>query len=352
MTENSKQDGSPEADGHSSDVSLELEELLDSLRREVASSETLVEQIKTLREQTQSYREQAHSLLSEVTSSHTEITNQTNTIRQALPEATQILTSSQETSGAIKQIKKEAEHQLNTVETFVNRLDNAQQLTDAYETEIEAKREQYGQLVDEINRLLPGATSAGLATAFAKQKNRFFIPKIIAVVVFVICIAALIAIAAYGDGNIFSTRTAPTLSQIGAYLLRRLPLALPVIWLALYAMRQHNLNERLEEDYAYKETIASAFQGFKQQMGEVDGEESGATSAILADNVIKTISLSPGRLYDTKPQDVTPLNSAVESMSQLLDKLTELKKSSEDEDTRKLITEVMTALRKFTIPFS
>ena len=43
---------------------------------------------------------------------------------------------------------------------------------------------------------------------------------------------------------------------------RRLPLFFALVWLAIYAGRNGTMVVRMEEDYAYKEAISTAFEGY------------------------------------------------------------------------------------------
>jgi hypothetical protein len=89
----------------------------------------------------------------------------------------------------------------------------------------------------------------------------------------------------------------------------RLPLIVPLVWLAIFAGRNYNLATRLEEDYAYKEAISTAFQGYKREMKELSTDNSDKASPIntLCGNVLTALSQRPGRIYEGKHQDVTPL---------------------------------------------
>jgi hypothetical protein len=86
----------------------------------------------------------------------------------------------------------------------------------------------------------------------------------------------------------------------------RLPIVLPVVWLAIYAGRNYMLSVRMEEDYAYKEAISTAFEGYKREMEKItagDGENPTPLTT-LCSNILKAIAERPGRIYEGKPQDI------------------------------------------------
>ncbi len=90
----------------------------------------------------------------------------------------------------------------------------------------------------------------------------------------------------------------------------RLPILIPLVWLAIYAGRNYMLSLRLEEDYAYKEAISTAFEGYKREMEKIvaaDGE-SPTPITTLCVNVLKAIAERPGRIYEGKQKDITLLS--------------------------------------------
>jgi hypothetical protein len=105
----------------------------------------------------------------------------------------------------------------------------------------------------------------------------------------------------------------------------RLPIVLPLIWLAIYAGRNYMLTIRLEEDYAYKEAVSKSFAGYKREMEKlVSGQEAGPNNpvTILCVNVLKAIAEHPGRIYEGKPHDYNVFTETKEAT----DKIVELSK--------------------------
>jgi hypothetical protein len=176
----------------------------------------------------------------------------------------------------------------------------------AYEQTLAQLAKDFDGLHSKIEALLPGATSAGLASAFRDQKTRFTRPQQIWGIAFIVAIMGLLGLGLVGspafavDGVTWET----TLRHI----LSRLPVALPLVWLALYAGRNYMLALRLQEDYAYKEAVSTAFEGYRREMGSIVGSgEQGTPVITLAESVLRTLAQRPGRLYDGKHDDLTPL---------------------------------------------
>jgi len=73
------------------------------------------------------------------------------------------------------------------------------------------------------------------------------------------------------------------------------------------------LSLRLEEDYAYKEAISTAFEGYKREMenilpGDLQGPRPLTT---LCTNVLRAIAERPGRIYEGKQQDINLVSEAM-----------------------------------------
>jgi len=163
--------------------------------------------------------------------------------------------------------------------------------------------------------LLPGATSAGLASAFNKQKARFVDPQRRWLLTFVGCIGLLVIVAipsflsAIGI-NLAGHLQDDTWSTIWRSLTMRLPIVLPLVWLAIYAGRNYMISLRLEEDYAYKEAISTAFEGYKREMEKIAASDvvNPTPIATLCTNILTAIAERPGRIYEGKPQDINLLS--------------------------------------------
>ena len=177
-------------------------------------------------------------------------------------------------------------------------------------------------LTKSIESLLPGATSAGLASSFNAQKARFKDQQNRWLWTFVGCIGALVFLAipsflAAIGVSVFGHPTDPTWNATWRSLTLRLQIVLPLIWLAIYAGRNYMLSLRLEEDYAYKEAISTAFEGYKREMEKFAAGDGGTPSpiAILCTNVLRAIAERPGRMYEGKHQDINLITEATSILS-------------------------------------
>jgi hypothetical protein len=169
----------------------------------------------------------------------------------------------------------------------------------------------FSELHTKIEGLLPNATSAGLASAFRNQKGRFLKPQRNWLITFVVAIALLLAAGLVGLPGFWPGTTSvgnESWDSILLHLVTRLPLVVPLVWLAIYAGRHYTLALRVEEEYAFKEAVSTAFEGYKREMAGISSSGDGALSPIvtLCENVLRALAQRPGRIYEGRHEDITP----------------------------------------------
>jgi hypothetical protein len=183
---------------------------------------------------------------------------------------------------------------------------------------LKALRLESEQLKIRVEELLPGATSAALASSFRQQAERFRWPKRNWMGCFIICIVGLIAIAVPGFLSQLRIEKPAGWDSLLLEFVHRLPLLIPLVWLAIYAGRNYMMAVRLEEDYSYKEAVSRAFEGYKEQMQTLGDEtaEGGRPLLVLCNNVLKALAERPGRIYENQQRDITPANALIDSAAE------------------------------------
>lgn len=174
-----------------------------------------------------------------------------------------------------------------------------------YELDISRLAGAFEEMQKKLEGLLPHATSVGLASAFHIQKARFSKPQPYWLGLFVVTIVCLLGAASYG-----LPASNDTWDAIFRHFVNRLPLVAPLVWLAIYAGHHYNMALRMEEDYAFKEAVSTAFEGYKREMLAIPPSEVSSVSPLvtLCENVLRALAERPGRIYDGRADVVTPLS--------------------------------------------
>lgn len=210
-----------------------------------------------------------------------------------------------------------------TLKEIVELLTKSHETASVFESRVIKSSDDLESLIKRTEKLLPGVTSASLASAFGQHKKRFYWPKILWIAGFILCIAGLTAVAFPSFIAAFSDKL-PSKSWEDVFrgFIMRLPIVIPLVWLGIYAGRNYMLSIRLEEDYAYKEAISMAFEGYKREMEKIaDAQPAGPNNPIttLCVNVLKAIAERPGRIYEGKQQDITLQTEVLKVAEQLGD---------------------------------
>ncbi len=125
----------------------------------------------------------------------------------------------------------------------------------------------FDTLSTKIEGLLPGATSAGLAKSYFDQKNSYKWPNVIWSGVFTLTMVGMVYYA------VLTIKDSTGLSNAFMNILSRAPFFIPTIWLALFASKQQSQNRRLEQEYAYKESLAKSYEGYKREIEKLPASE-------------------------------------------------------------------------------
>lgn len=194
-------------------------------------------------------------------------------------------------------------------------------------TEFEQQQKiRYAALNEKIESLLPGATSAGLASSCGKMKSTFEDPIRRANRIFYGAIAALVFLAALfaidkvSFENGFSLIVSSDWRVALAGLIARAPFFAPFIWLAYYASSRRSEFQRLQQEYAHKEVVANSYESYKQQVDAL-GVSGNDLLRQLLEKAIDAVSYNASETLDKKHGDKMPLHSAVDKLGDIAEKL-------------------------------
>lgn len=183
----------------------------------------------------------------------------------------------------------------------------------AFETEQKAK---YKTLNDEIETLLPGATSAGLASAYSEMKNSFEKPIKNATRLFFYSIGVMILGTMMLSIEKISpdmgvTFVAPTdWDSILRSLVYKIPFFAPILWLAFYATKRRSEYHRLQQEYSHKEAFAKSYHNYKLQLQDLQADD--GLQIALIKKAIDAIAYNASQTLDKKHGDKMPVQEMIE----------------------------------------
>jgi len=259
----------------------------------------LVEQIEaTLGEVTQT-KTTAVQTIAEANKAKTEAASSLQATKQVLDQVNALLaqgkTNQKELLGLLEQSKTNSAKTAEIARTA----DEKDTRVEEYEAQLTKLQDEYEAIKKKIDDLLPGATSAGLAKAFNIRKKALGPTRLTAMVIFCCSVLGFIGIglwAILGEG----------IREWGDFMIftiERSPIILGLIVLEEFSRRLFNNTMKLEEDYAYKETLSMAFDGYQKAMTEVQTGAKDTLAHVLSKNVLDALKERPGRLLDHKDGD-------------------------------------------------
>lgn len=196
-----------------------------------------------------------------------------------------------------------------------------------YEQEQQANNK---NLYEQIESLLPGATSAGLAKAYQEMRGSFDDPiknwnKVFVGslgIMFVVTFLSFIDIGILKDGTwtLFAFKPMGDFTSTLNSLLFKLPLFAPLIWLAIFASKRRSENQRLQQEYAHKEALAKSYVSYKMQIDELKQEDKKLLEKLL-DSSINTVAHNASESLDKKHGDSTPVQETIKMFVEQVAKL-------------------------------
>jgi len=307
--------------------------LFDSLQVSVTKAEEYVKKIAERNGHTEAGLAHIEKAQEEAANLLSELKSKGEAASKAVDQLSVIVTGASEAKGTIGEIGKNVDAIKNAVEADANRTkplaDSAEELgkrVEELEATLTALQAKSSETLHDIQSLLPGATSAGLAAAFDSRSKTFGPKQKAWERVFIVSLACLLGIALLGvfAGGGFH---ASDWQEIVRALVARLPLLVPVVWLALHSANQASVARKMGEEYAFKAATSIAFEGYRRQMTEVNKDATADSPlAVLCKNTLATMATPPGAVHDTKTADPTPATSLVEAAKALQPILREVTK--------------------------
>jgi hypothetical protein len=187
--------------------------------------------------------------------------------------------------------------------------------------------EKYNTLNAQIESLLPGATSAGLATAYKELKESFENPIKYSTYVFLASIGLLVfgsillSIESIGGDRWIEFVKFDTLESVFKGLVHNLPYYAPVIWLAIVASKRRSEYQRLQQEYAHKEALAKSYDSYKKQLESLDDKDKSMQKELIK-KAVDAIAFNASQTLDGQHGDNHP---AQDLLRKVYDILTDIK---------------------------
>lgn len=222
------------------------------------------------------------------------------------------------------------------------------------------QQERYEELNTQIEDLLPGATSAGLSSAYNKMHQQFnqdvsnygkWFYWSLGILFFVV---SSVTITPYAFNKLYYSNIASvTIQDIDTQtenqkktnknlevrhinktdlilneanneisisnrlvslldnFIYKFPFILPALWLVLFISKRRKEAQRLAQEYAHKEALAKSYESYKQQIEKLDEEDKNKLLPILMENMLKAIALNPAETLDKNANNETPMEEVI-----------------------------------------
>jgi cell division protein FtsB len=174
-------------------------------------------------------------------------------------------------------------------------------------------------LFEKIEGLLPGATSAGLATAYKDLKVSFDDQIKKYTEIFFMSVAAIPVVALIASVKEFSIlqlsisfADVTTIDAILRLSVLKLPFILPLVWLAVFASMRRSQYERLQQEYAHKEALAKSYDSYRQQIDQLKVADNDSLKQELISKAIDAIAFNASNTLNGKHREQMPLERALE----------------------------------------
>lgn len=183
----------------------------------------------------------------------------------------------------------------------------------------------YDALNLQIENLLPGATSAGLASAYREMKDSFERPIRFASGAFYVAIGVLVIGSILMAIDSISWTDGVRFKELGDWesvlrsLAYKLPFYGPAVWFAYYASKRRSEYQRLQQEYAHKEALAKSYDSYKKQIKEL-GQENDEMLVSLLNKAIDAIARNASQTLDGKHGDKMPLQEAIDRLAETVAK--------------------------------
>lgn len=189
----------------------------------------------------------------------------------------------------------------------------------ALETE---NKNNYEALFKKIEGLLPGATSAGLASAYKELKDKFdssiknYTRAFTGALLLLIGASFVMSLSSFSIFPVFEMKfiDVQQWDVILRAVIYKTPFMLPIIWFAIFSAKRRSQYERLQQEYAHKEAFAKSYESYKLQLTELKIESNELQMALI-EKAIQAIAYNASVTLDGKHEDSSPFTQVIEKLT-------------------------------------
>ena len=241
---------------------------------------------KAVSDEIQEKRDQASNLLGEVQQQHQTANNSSNEIRQKRDQAKNLLDE-------VKQQHKTTNNASNEIRKKRDQADNLLEELRSQHEIVDKLYKDYTSLFKKIENLLPGATTASLASEYELAHNQikarnYWIGFVVSLFVLLIGYILFLLIP-YSPGKPFEwTNLAVSTTA-----------SVPLLWIAWYCQRSISQINRIREEYNHKLRIMKLYDGFSKQILQL--EDNPETKSQLVNAILETVRKTLLKPWDHQP---------------------------------------------------
>lgn len=162
----------------------------------------------------------------------------------------------------------------------------------------------YEEFKDKFEELYHIGTNASLASSYETERKSFKCPKIIWTCIAMLCISIMLFIGLCA----FKATDDMTFEKLILSMLYKMPIYLPLIWIAVFAMKRRTEAARLEQEYAHKVAIASSYESYKTQIDKLElDDKSKELLQSLMGKTLEIIAKNPSDVINIKTDESSPI---------------------------------------------
>lgn len=201
---------------------------------------------------------------------------------------------------------------------------------DFFSKTIENWKNEHDNVLNKINKLLPNALTAGLASAYSEKRESELLESKKYAGNFRNAALGLIGMSLIPFIlSVFFIWKGKSLHDVimdsPRFVLAIIPMYIPILWIAYSSNKKLNLSKRLIEEYTHKEVLSKTFEGLSHQINNIEDKDVSADLKIkLLYNILSVNSENPGKLISDYNKSDHPLMDALDKSASLSDAVEKL----------------------------